>query len=89
MSAAIAEEAVHDVAVITATLLIHSVPIVELSDSSSSHTFISWMFVDMIAMPVDDLGYEKVVSTPARAVLTTSEVCEGYGCRYPEAHPFY
>lgn len=61
----------------TGTLLIHSVPTVVLFDSGSTHTFISGMIVGGIGVLVDDLGYDLVVSPPARSVLATGECVKG------------
>lgn len=74
MYATIVEEAVKDATVVTVTLLIHSAPATVLFDSGSMATFISKTFVDRIDMPVEDLGYDLVVSTPAGAILVT-RVC--------------
>lgn len=68
------KEMVQDAKVITCTLLVHSTLVVVLFDSSSTHTFISKIFVYRIGVPGDDLGFDLVVSTTSRAVLTT-RVC--------------
>lgn len=60
--------------VITGSLLIHSIPTVVFFYFSSTHTYISRTLVDRIGVPVDSLGYDQVVSTPAGVVLTTG-VC--------------
>lgn len=43
-------------------------------DSNSTHTFITKIFVDKIGVPIEDLGYYLVVSTPAKVVITTRVV---------------
>lgn len=60
------KEAVQDVAIITATLLIHSTLVVALLDSSSTHTFIAKTFIDKIRLFVEDLRNDFVVSTPLK-----------------------
>lgn len=71
MYATTIEEVVQDATIIIGTLLIHLARVVVLFDSSSTHTFISRKFVDWIGVPIDDLGYDLVISTPTRAVITT------------------
>lgn len=67
-------EAVQDAAIITCILLIHSSPAVALFNSGSTLTFIAKTFVDRFGVSIEDLGYDLAVSTPARAIVTTS-VC--------------
>lgn len=55
---------------ITGTLPIYSAPFAALFDSGSMHTFIVKTFVDRIGVYVKDLGYDLVVSTPTRVILT-------------------
>lgn len=77
MYLATTKEAVQDVAIITATLLIHSTLVVALLDSSSTHTFIAKTFIDKIGLFVEDLGNDFVVSTPLKVVHSTSECARG------------
>lgn len=77
MYTATIEEVVHDVTVITDTLLIHSAPIIALFDSSSTHTLKVKTFIDRIGVSVEDLGYNLVVLTLAGVVYTTSECVRG------------
>lgn len=72
--AAIVEEVVQDATVTICTLLIHAAPVIALFDSCSTHTFIAKTFGDTIAVFVEDLGYDLVVSNFARVILTTG-VC--------------
>lgn len=44
-----------------------------LFDFGSGHTLIYRTFVNSIGGPIDDLGYDLVVSSPTGAVLTTRE----------------
>lgn len=71
------EEAVQDATVIIVTLLIHSTLVVALFDSSSTHNFIAKTFVDIIGVSVEGLGYDFVVSTSSRVVLTTGVCVRG------------
>lgn len=72
--ASIAAKVVREAAIITGSLFIHSIPAVFFFYSSSTHTYISRSLVDRIGVPIDNLGYDWVVSTPAGVVLTT-DVC--------------
>lgn len=63
-----------DATVITGTVFIHSTPVVVLFDSGSTYTFLAPAFVDMIGVPIEDLGCNLVVSTPVGTTLTT-RVC--------------
>lgn len=74
---ATAEEAVKEATIITGALLIHLAPVVVLLDSGSMHTFMSKKFNDWIDVPIDDLGYDLVVSTPSREILTTGVCVRG------------
>lgn len=59
---------------ITDTLLLYSTSVIALFDSGSTHIFIAKTFINRIGVPINDLGYNLVVSTPTRAVLSM-EVC--------------
>lgn len=71
------EEAVQVVTIITVILFIHSTPLVTLFDFGSTHTFIAKTFASRIRLSVEDLGYDLVGSTPARAVHTNDECVKG------------
>lgn len=71
------DEVVQNTSVIIGTLLIHSTPIIVLFDSRCMHMFISRTFINRIRVPVDDLGYDMVVSTPVGVVLTIGECMKG------------
>lgn len=77
MCTATAKEVVQDAVVIIDTLLIYSAFDNALFDFGSTHTFIARTFVDRIGVTVKDLGYNLVVSTLARAVLTTEVFVRG------------
>lgn len=74
MCATTTEEAIQDATVITSTIFIQSAYTLILFDSGRMHNFLAKAFVDKIGMRLNDLVYDLVVSTPARAVLTT-RVC--------------
>lgn len=71
------EEAIQDTAINTGNLPIQSAPTVMLFDSGSTHMFIAKAFVDRIVFSIKDLGYDLVVSTPARVIHTISECVHG------------
>lgn len=48
-----------------------------LFDSGNTHSFISRTIVGRIGVLVDDLGYDLVLSPPARAVLASRECVKG------------
>lgn len=78
MYVAMAEKAIQDAVIIIGTLLIHFAPIVALFNFGSTRTFIAKTFVDWIGVYVEDLGYDLVVLTPARAVLTIGVCMRGF-----------
>lgn len=67
------DEYVKDMAGITCALLLDSVPAVVLFDAGSTHVLIARTFIHSIGVGLDDLGYDLVVTTLVRAILTTQE----------------
>lgn len=76
MYAATAKEVVEDVATIASTLISHSASVIALFDSGSTQTSIAKTFFDWIGVFVENFIYDLVVSTFARAILTTG-LCVG------------
>src|ERR1044072_6879715 len=60
---------------IQGTCTIAGTPLVVLFDSGATHSFISVDCVKRLELPVVDLPYELVVSTPATNSLVTSTAC--------------
>lgn len=73
MYTATIEQLVMNATVITRTLLIHSTHTIVLLDSISIQKFIAKTFFIRINLIVEDLGYDFIVSTPSRAILTIGE----------------
>nr|KYP47819.1 hypothetical protein KK1_030515 [Cajanus cajan] len=51
--------------------------VIILFDSGASHSFISYVCVAMLGVPVCDLGLRLLVSTPVSASVVASELCAG------------
>lgn len=77
MYATIDEEVVHDTTVVTSTLSIHSLPVVVLFDSGSTHTFLAKTFIYRTSLTVGDLEHDLVVSTSVCVTLTTGVCVRG------------
>lgn len=76
------EQAIHDTAFITGTILIfYYAPA-----AGSKHTILVKIFVDRIGVKLDDLGYELAVSTPVIGVGLTTGVREGHCHRGTAVH---
>lgn len=75
--ATIVEEVVHVTTVITSTFSIHSLPVVVLFDSGSTHTFLDKSFIDRTCLMVGDLEHDIVLSTTICITLTTGVSVRG------------
>ncbi|XP_028242165.1 uncharacterized protein LOC114420478 [Glycine soja] len=54
---------------------ISQVPLVVLYDSGVTHSFISRVSVEKLALPVSSLKFDLIVNTPASGSVLTSDVC--------------
>ena len=54
---------------------ISQVPLVVLYDSGATHSFISRVCVEKLALPVSSLKFDLIVNTPASGSVLTSDVC--------------
>jgi len=60
---------------VAGTILLHSVPIISLFDSSASHCYISASFALMHSIPCNDLDTQWEIST-GNGIITTSRICK-------------
>ena len=54
---------------------ISQVPLVVLYDSGVTHSFISRVCVEKLALPVSSLKFNLIMDTPASGPVLTSDVC--------------
>ena len=54
---------------------ISQVPLVVLYDSGVTHSFISYVCVEKLTLPMSTLKFDLIVNTPASGFVLTSDVC--------------
>ncbi|XP_052734270.1 uncharacterized protein LOC128196752 [Vigna angularis] len=68
-------EAVNSGNLIISNCLLFGVTCVVLFDSGATHSFISEACVEKLSMPIEELDFDLVVSTPASGLVKTSSMC--------------